>query len=143
MSRTINRAARALAAVPAEPAPVPVPTALVHQVWFPASVMIPSEGRQRNNVKVFATDAGLYVYDAVPVDAAQDTEPTPLFHSPIQFDKTRKPPTGMAASNGVHIVTEAGTVTVMATGGCGCGYRALRNWLPTWGTAAMAWPDPA
>jgi hypothetical protein len=123
------------------PPVIPTPTALRHSAWFPVAVVLPGATRQRNNVKVFATDTGLYVYDIVPADPRQDP-PTPLFHSPIVWERTERPYSGVRAGAGTHIVTEAGTVAITPLGGCACNHRALRDWFPPWATIHQQW-DPA
>lgn len=105
------------------------------------AIVLPSETRQRNNLKAFIADTGLYIYDQAPADA-QDP-PTPLWWSPIDWSRARRPGTGMMAGAGIHIPTEAGTVSITPLGGCGCSHRALRDWFPTWAQRVEAWPAPS
>ena len=92
MANTTTRR-RAAAAKAVAAAPVPTPTA-VYLSWFPAIVSVPTvtDGvagrRQHNNVKVFTTPEGVYVYDRVPLEPRQDGEPTPLWFAPVNYDAT-------------------------------------------------------
>ena len=129
--------------VPSAPAveTVPVPTALRWHAWWPAMVVLPGEDRRaRRNVKVFATDKGLYVYDKQPADVRQVESIDALFWSPIDYDKTPKPVDDQTARHsGIPILTEAGRVTITPLAGCGCGARALKGWFPEWAHTLHAW----
>ncbi len=126
-----------------QPAPLGTPTPeiaparpvphVVYDSWFPAMVVLPGTTRQVNNVKVFATDTGLYIYKVID-------ENQPYWFSPIHYDKTPKPRSGMMARNGIGIVTNAGTVTVTPVAGCGCG-SAVKKWLPSWAKTSAEWPS--
>jgi hypothetical protein len=142
--REPNDTDRAIAAQIAEapPAPprVPVPTA-VTDTWFPSQVRLPT-GELLHTAKVFATPQGLYVYLKPPTDLLQN--PASLgdvrFFSPIDYDKTPRPVTGYAARNaGIPIFTDAGQVTVVPVGGCGCSARRLKNWKPSWSRTSIPW----
>lgn len=122
------------------PDPVPVPNALRWHAWFPASVVLPGEGRRpRHRVKVFATDLGLYVYDRQPADLRQVERIDAVWFSPIDYDKTPRPPSDIMGKNGFQVVTAAGVVTITTTGGCGCNQKTLKGWAPEWATTVQAW----
>ena len=90
------------------------------------------------NVKVFATPQGLVVYNRAQTSMFGLGEP--LFASPIDYDKTPEPPRGYAEFNaGAVIHTEAGVVSVVKQHGCGCSYRALKAWTPSWTAREVAW----
>ncbi len=142
MAKSTTARASRTAAEESAPAPIPAPTVLYHQPWFPASVVLPGENRrQRNDLKVFVTDAGLFIYDRVPVEnPRQEADPAPAFFSPIVWEKTRRPATGIRSLNGISLVTEAGTVTLTPMGGGCCSLRDLRDWFPTWANRIQPWP---
>lgn len=107
------------------------PTA-VWRSWFPAIVRLPGKAPM-TRAKVFATDAGLFVY-------AQQTEVQLIFRSPILLDKTPVPGTDYASVQAGHVIeTEAGTVTVTKGGGCACGMRALKSFAPSWTRTERKW----
>lgn len=140
---TIRKRAAAAKAVAA--APVPAPPA-VYLSWFPAIVSVPTitngvvGRRQLNNVKVFATPTGVYVYDRVPLEPRQDGEPTPAWFAPVNYGATPEPPSGIKARNGITLVTDQGAVVITPLGGCGCSMRNLRDWSPSWAGTVQAWP---
>lgn len=113
------------------------PTA-VWRTWFPALVRFP-DGRVLQKSKVFATNGGLYVYAA----SSTGGPPVAAFFSPILLDKTPVPGTDYASERRGHmIVTEAGTVSVLRTGGASCGCnRELRALTPTWAVTERTWGE--
>jgi hypothetical protein len=108
------------------------PTAVTASM-YPATVLFP-DGTQHNRCKVFATPEGLAVYFAVPTDGV-----TPDWFSPIDYANTQKPRSGYSARLGWDVYTEAGTLTVTAEGGCGCGWP-LKRWMPQFARTRLAWP---
>lgn len=144
MANTTTRKRQAAArAVAAEPVPTP---SAAYRSWFPAIVSVPVvkdgvAGRyQHNNVKVFATPEGVYVYDQVPLEPRQDGVPTPKWFAPVNYGKTPEPPRGIKERNGVTLVTDQGAVVITPLGGCGCGMRKLRDWSPSWASVVQTWP---
>lgn len=113
------------------------PTA-VWRTWFPALVRLP-DGRVLQKTKVFATNGGLHVYASSPTGGP----PVVAFWSPILLDKTQPPGTDYASEKRGHvIVTEAGSVSVLRTGGASCGCtRALRTLTPTWAAIERTWGE--
>ena len=113
----------------------PNPTA-TWRTWFPALVRLP-DGRLLAKSKVYATNAGLYVY--VQANAA-GSPPVLAFASPILLDKTATPGTDYASEQRGHvIVTEAGNVTVNKSGACSCSMRSLKAYAPAWSAAETTW----
>jgi hypothetical protein len=108
----------------------------VHAVWYPAGIVLPGpERRILNRVKIYAADTGLYVFTAAD-------ENTPAWYSPILFEKTPPPLTGIMAMSGVPITTEAGAALITPMGGCGC-RSALKLWTPSWAVMESGWPSGA
>lgn len=122
-------------------ADTPVPTALRWHAWYPALVVLPATGRRvLRNVKVFAADTGLYVYDRDPQDLRQVDRIDAVWFSPIDYDKTAKPGDDQTVRhNGIRIHTDAGVVTITPMAGCGCHQRALKGWFPEWAHTLHAW----
>lgn len=104
------------------------PTAM-KAVWFPATVILPDTTEQLRVCKVYATDAGLVVYQRT------DAGITEVFRSPIDYDRTAKP---RHPRNGFEVYTDDGTVRVTANGGCGCG-NPLKRWSPDFARKAVRW----
>lgn len=124
------------------------PTA-VWRSWFPAIVRLPDK-TVLHRAKVFATDAGLFVYAqtippsavGMPMSGLAHSTPTLVYSSPILLDKTAQPGTDYASQQAGHIlVTEAGTVTVTKSGACSCGMRALKSFAPPWATTERKWGE--
>lgn len=113
------------------------PTA-VWRTWFPALVRLP-DGRVIQKCKVFATNGGLHVY----ASSASGGPPVSVYASAILLDKTSVPGTDYASEKRGHvIVTEAGNVTVLRTGGSSCGCtRELRALTPDWARAEKTWGE--
>jgi len=132
----------ATVAVVAQLLRIPVPTAVINS-WWPAIVRLPSDPHPWPLCKAFLTPQGLYVYRQPPAELETFTAgATPAWHSPVDFEKTRRPVTGTTARNaGIPIVTSAGQVIVQPTSGCGCANRALKNWRPTWSRNVISWDD--
>lgn len=107
----------------------------VWRTWFPALVRLP-DARLMYKAKVYATDAGLFIYGT-----GANGQPTEVFHSPILLDKTAEPGTDYASEKRGHvIVTDAGRVTVQQTAGSSCGCnRELRTYAPTWAGVEKTW----
>jgi hypothetical protein len=107
---------------------------VVYHTWFPATVLHPrKEGERRpvmtHTAKVYATDAGLYVYNS---------KAQLVLSSPIDFTRTVKPINGLPGY--AHdVFTEAGLVVVTKTGGCGCGTPA-KGFRPSYAHKVGAWP---
>ena len=113
----------------------PTPTA-VKRVWFPAAMRLPGERRPRYNLKVFATDTGLYAYQTAP----QPADAALVYWAPIDYDKTPQPTRRYSAGAGISIHTTHGDVlSITEQGGCGCQFRRLKNWRPDWYRAETAW----
>jgi hypothetical protein len=114
-----------------------VEPSLVYFTWFPATVLFPREEGQRvqrmaHTARVYATDAGLYVYSSANGRIQLD------FSSPIDYSQTVKPVNGLPGyAHDVH--TEAGLVVVTKTGGCGCGNPA-KGYRPSYAHQVAAWP---
>lgn len=123
------------------PEGIPVPTALRWHAWFPALIVLPGENRRaRRNVKVFAADTGLYVYDRDPADLRQVDRIDAVWFSPIDYDKTPAPRDDQTARHsGISITTEAGVAVITPMAGCGCSQRALKGWFPEWAHTLHAW----
>lgn len=122
-------------------ADVPVPSGVTGS-WFPALVVLPG---QRNalgsKVRVYATPEGLYVYDRVPQNQAQNERADPLWYAPITYAETARPPANYSATaaNGFVIATTKGPVTITVPRGCPvCGVRAMAVWQPVWSHTLMA-----
>lgn len=105
----------------------------IYGAVYPASVLFP-DGSVHTRCKVYATDAGLFVYYAVPGDGY-----TPDWSSPIDYLNTARTPTGYRARLGWEVATDAGLVIVTADGGCGCGWP-LKRWTPLFARARRQWP---
>jgi hypothetical protein len=105
----------------------------VYRTWFPAIVVLPNQTRLFK-AKVFATDAGLFVY-------SQAALPAPVFASPILLEKTREPGTDYASEQRGHIIaTEAGAVTVTKSSACSsCGLHSIKNFRPAWSQVEWTW----
>jgi hypothetical protein len=116
---------------------VTVEPQVTYYSWWPASVLLPKvPGERRQQVlhtcRVYATDAGLFVYRR-PVPDSQ-----PDFHAIIDYSTTNKPPNSLPHyAHDVH--TDAGLVVVTATGGCGCG-NPVKSWRPSFSSRVGAWP---
>lgn len=120
---------------------IPVPIAYRAE-WFPAAVRLPDRPDPIRVARVWATAEGLYVYTQPPADRHTNRAAMgePDFYSTIDYDKTPKPSTNYAArQKGIHIVTAAGDVTIQRLAGCGCSYRTLKNWRPSWASRNEAW----
>lgn len=118
--------------VPEEP-PVPPRPHVVHAAWYPAGIVLPGpERRIMTKVKIFAADTGLYVFTSAD-------ESAPTWWSPILYEETPRPKTGIMAANGVSITTKAGKALITPMGGCGCG-SALKRWVPSWAVRESPWP---
>jgi hypothetical protein len=106
-----------------------------YRAWYPAIVDLPDR-KKLMKAKVYATDAGLFVY-------TQADLPTPVFSSPILLDKTPVPGTDYASDKRGHVIaTEAGTVVVTSTGGCGgCGSYRIQRWQPAWAAVERQWGE--
>lgn len=103
----------------------------VYRQWFPAIVGLPT-GETLRQVRVFATDNGLYVY-------AQASLPAPVFQSPILLDKTPEPGTDYASrKRGYTIHTEAGRVSINLAP-CACGLTTLKSFRPDWARVEKTW----
>lgn len=122
----------------------PVPTGVTGE-WFPASVVLPGARSALHKQRVFATPQGLYVYSSVPPEQSQGEQATPNWFSPINYELTPVPPAAQSQASrlGFVINTEAGRVTVQASGGCACGVRALQAWRPIWSTSRLEWKATA
>jgi hypothetical protein len=108
------------------------PTA-VYRGWFPSIVRLPS-GHTLRPVRVYATDAGLFVY-------SQANLPEPIFHSPILLDKTPEPGTDYASrKRGWTIATEAGPISINQAS-CACGLSTLKTFRPPWAGIEKAWGE--
>lgn len=120
---------------------IPIPTAVIDR-WFPAFVHWPGQGQAASTCKVYLTPQGLYVYKRVPNEPETfKSGAQPKWYSPVDFEKTAKPARGSVIRNaGIHIVTDAGTVTVQQGGPCGCGGR-LNHWTPGWTRNSITWED--
>ena len=107
----------------------------IYRTFFPAGANVPNL-TTRLRGKVFATDAGLYVFTTrLNMDEAR-----PDFHSPINFDETPEPPDDYAAAqSGWVVTTDAGKVLIRTLGGCPCSFRKLKSWTPTWAVREAAW----
>lgn len=112
----------------------PTPTK-VYRTWFPAGANVPGI-TQRLRGKIYATDAGLYVYqDRRIMDQAR-----PDFYSPINFEETPEPSTKYSAQQtGWVITTDAGRVLVRPLGACSCAFKHLKGWQPTWAVEETVW----
>jgi hypothetical protein len=123
------------------PDDVPIPTALRWHAWYPALVVLPGDSRKvLRNVKVFATDRGLYIYDRDPADTRQVDRIDAAWFSPIDYDKTPSPADDQTARHrGIRIQTGEGVVTITPMAGCGCHQRALKGWFPEWAHTLHAW----
>lgn len=108
---------------------------VVHASWYPAGIVLPaSEGRRiLQRAKILAADTGLYVFTAAD-------ESAPTWFSPIDYQETRRPRTGIMAQNGIPVVTAAGVTLITPMGGCGCG-SALKRWMPSWAVREAPWPE--
>lgn len=115
----------------------PTPTAMYAQ-WFPAAVQLP-DGTAPHTVRVFATDAGLYVFAARPADGDLSSA---AFFSPIDWPATLAVQPRLPQPRvGFVIVTEAGPVSVARMAGCGCHHRSLKSWVPAWTGRSLPWGD--
>jgi hypothetical protein len=110
----------------------PVPTRTIAD-FFPATVRLP-DGSLHHNVRVQATDVGLYVFNQKP--PADDLSGALLF-SPIVWGETtnQRPPARVA----FVIMTEAGGVSVTQLLGCGCAFADLKYWVPAWLSRSLPW----
>jgi hypothetical protein len=111
---------------------------VVYHSWWPATVLLPrKEGERRQEMlhtcRVYATDAGLFVYGVQRRAGVQL-----LFSSPIDYSTTFKPVNGLPGyAHDVH--TEAGLIVVTQTGGCGCG-NPVKGYKPQFASRVAAWP---
>lgn len=110
----------------------PVPTKLIAS-FFPASVRLPDTSELLHNVRVEATDVGLYVFTHRPDDGLTNAR----YFSPIVWNETtnQRPPARVA----FNIMTEAGPVGVTQMLGCGCAYRELKYWVTPWSGRSLPW----
>jgi len=116
-----------------EPAAPPRPHT-VHAVWYPAGIVLPGpERRILSRVKIYAADTGLYVFTVAD-------ETAPAWYSPILYEETAAPLTGIMAMSGVPITTQAGKALITPMGGCGC-RSALKLWSPSWAVMESSWPS--
>lgn len=122
----------------------PMPSRLIAS-FFPASVRLPDNsgastdgylhvGTLHHNVRVEATDVGLYVFASRP---PQSDLADALFFSPIVWNKTtnQRPPARVA----FNIMTEAGPVGVTQMLGCGCAFHDLKYWVAPWSGRSLPW----
>lgn len=114
-----------------EPGSVPTPSG-VSAKWFPVTVKLPDHEQPWPRAKIYAAPEGLYIYLSPPDDGV-----TPDWFSPI-VPGQQKPTTGWRARNGVTIATEAGPVTLTASGACGCG-SPLKRWVPEFERKLVVW----
>jgi hypothetical protein len=109
---------------------------LTYGQWYPAAVLVVDTGQVWHRCRVYVTSAGLRVFRTKP-----ESGDSPDWESPL--DMARHAETGepnwTANQIGVDIHTEAGTVVITPTGGCGCG-STLKRWVPRWANRAAAWP---
>lgn len=118
--------------------PTAPPTAMRAE-WWPCHVRVP-DLPTFHNVKVYAADTGLFGYVQRPDPAGGGARVELLLAVGLDYDKTPQPPTGYAARMaGVALLTDIGRVIVQPTGGCGCGYRAIKTWRPDWASRNQAW----
>lgn len=110
------------------------PTGTIHQ-WFPASVQVGDTQSWIRNARVILAPEGLFVY--LKPDEVRA-------YWPVAWDATQKPISSQATRmNGNQIVTTYGeTITIHATGTCGCG-NPLKSWVPTFAGVAAPWPAEA
>jgi len=119
-------------ATPAQQEEYPIPTRIIAD-FFPTTVRLPDD-RLRHNVRVQATDVGLYVFaDKPPADDLSGA----LFFSPIVWAETtnQRPPARVS----FVIMTELGGVAVTQLLGCGCAYADLKYWTPAWVSRSLPW----
>ena len=126
-----------LLSVEAVDSPIPEPSA-IKAMWFPAIIQVPGE-EPRYKGKAYATPEGLYVYWAVPAQTEPGVENwTPDWYSEIDYEATKRPPTGWASRNGFFIHTAKGRVTITMENGCGC-HSPLKRWSPQFAQRMVSW----
>lgn len=100
--------------------------------WWPANVQVPNDGGTTfTDVRVYATDVGLVIYDAPNRE---------IWRSAIDY-ATAAAPSGNPRTEGHTVETADGTVyiglTVVSCGTCGGG--ALKTWEPAYAGRVVPW----
>lgn len=116
-----------------EPTPRTLDTepAYITAEWWPANILLP-DGRTLTDVRVYATDLGLIVYDRPGHE---------VFRSAIDYT-TAPRPTGDPITSGNQVQTADGIVyvalTIVQCASCG-NSTGLRNWTPAYAGSIVPW----
>jgi hypothetical protein len=119
----------------------PTPSA-VYARWFPAVVQLPDATEVTDVVLVYATDAGLFVFNQRPATDADLSGV--LFCSSLDWPATLAVQPSLPQPRlGFVLHTVAGPVRISPVMGCGCHLRALKNWHPSWAGRSLPWGQAA